>query len=121
MALGRGRLLHVLEMTVEPLVIVASLWGVALAIEGRLAAPHIILAVVVFSLTFPSEARLSQSRGRAIVGILTGWLGLAALMLLFGYFTGYLDYFQRDTLITWGWVAPWCQLGAHVLLRAAVP
>src|SRR5918992_481959 len=121
MALGRGRLLHVLEMTVEPLVIVASLWGVALAIEGRLAAPHIILAVVVFSLTFPSEARLSQSRGRAIVGILTGWLALAALLLIFAHVSGYLEYFQRDTLITWAWVAPWCQLGGHFLLRAAVP
>jgi hypothetical protein len=27
MALGRGRLLHVLEMTLEPLVLVASLWA----------------------------------------------------------------------------------------------
>jgi putative colanic acid biosynthesis UDP-glucose lipid carrier transferase len=121
MALGRGRLLHVLEMTLEPLVLVASLWGVALAIEGRLAAPHMILAVVVFSLTFPSEARLCQSRGRAIVGILTGWLALAALLLVFAHVSGYLEYFQRDTLITWAWVAPWCQLGAHFLLRAAVP
>jgi putative colanic acid biosysnthesis UDP-glucose lipid carrier transferase len=108
-------------MTLEPLVLVASLWSVALAIEGRLAAPHMILAVVVFSLTFPSEARLSQSRGWVIVGILTGWFALAALLLVFGYVSGYLEYFQRDTLITWGWVAPWCQLGAHFLLRAAVP
>src|SRR5688572_676146 len=80
-----------------------------------------ILAVVVFSLTFPSEARLSQSRGRVIVGIVTGWLALAALLLVFGYVSGYLEHFHRDTLITWGWVAPWCQLGAHFLLRAAVP
>src|SRR5918992_3416221 len=94
MALGRGRLLHVLEMTVEPLVIVASLGGVALAMEGRLAAPHMILAVVVFSLTFPSEARLSQSRGRAIVNILPGWLALAAPLLPFGHLSGLLDYFQ---------------------------
>jgi putative colanic acid biosynthesis UDP-glucose lipid carrier transferase len=121
MALGRGRLLNVLEMTLEPLVLVASLWGVALALEGRLAAPHMILAVVVFSLTFPSEARLSQSRGRAIVNILTGWLALAALLALFGHVSGYLEHFERDTLITWAWVAPWCQLGAHFVLRAALP
>jgi putative colanic acid biosysnthesis UDP-glucose lipid carrier transferase len=121
MALGRGRLLNVLEMALEPLALVASLWSVALALEGRLAAPHMILAVVVFSLTFPSEARLSQSRGRVIVNILTGWLALAALLLLFGHVSGYLEYFDRHTLITWAWVAPWCQLGAHLLLRAAVP
>jgi putative colanic acid biosynthesis UDP-glucose lipid carrier transferase len=121
MSVGRGQLLNVLEMTLEPLVLVASLWSVALAMEGRLAAPHMILAVVVFSLTFPSEARLSQSRGRVIVNILTGWLALAALLLIFGHVSGYLEYFHRDTLITWAWVAPWCQLGTHFLLRAAVP
>jgi putative colanic acid biosysnthesis UDP-glucose lipid carrier transferase len=121
MSLGRGKLLNVLEMTLEPLVIVASLWGVALWTEGRLAASHMILALMVFSLTFPSEARLSQSRGRVIVSILTGWLALAALLALFGHFSGYLGYFQRETLATWCWVAPWCQIGAHFALRAAVP
>ena len=121
MSLGRGQLLTTLEMALEPLVLVASLWGAALAVEGRLAAAHMILAVVVFSLTFPSEARLAQSRGRAIVNILTGWLALAALLALFGHFSGYLDEFNRETLVAWFWVAPWCQLGAHFALRAAVP
>jgi putative colanic acid biosysnthesis UDP-glucose lipid carrier transferase len=121
MTVGGGRVLNVLEMAVEPLVLVASLWGVALALEGRLAAPHMILAVVVFSLTFPSEARLSQPRGRVIVNVLTGWLALVALLALFGHVSGYLKHFERDTLITWAWAAPWCQLGAHFLLRAALP
>jgi Undecaprenyl-phosphate glucose phosphotransferase len=121
MSFERGRLLNALEMTLEPVIVVALLCGVALALEGRLAASHLILAVVVFSLTFPSEARLSQSRGRVIVDILIGWLTLAALIVLFGYFSGFLDYFERDTLITWGWLAPWCQLGAHFALRAAAP
>jgi putative colanic acid biosysnthesis UDP-glucose lipid carrier transferase len=121
MPFGRGRLLNALEMALEPLVIIAALWGVALALEGRLAASHMILALVVFSLTFPSEARLAQPRGRVVVDIVVGWLALAALLAVFGHFTGYLGYFQLDTLITWCWVAPWCQLGAHFVLRAAVP
>src|SRR5687767_3291677 len=121
MALGRGKLLNTAEMTLEPLVHVVSLWGVALAVEGRLDAVHMILAVVMFSLTFPSEARLSQPRSRVIVNILIGWAMLAALLGLFGHFSGYLDYFHRETLVTWCWVAPWCQIGAHFALRAAVP
>jgi putative colanic acid biosynthesis UDP-glucose lipid carrier transferase len=121
MSLGRGQLLNALEMALEPLVLVVSLWSVALALEGRLAPSHMILAVVVFSLTFPSEARLAQPRGRVIVDIVTGWLALAALLALFGHFSGYLDYFPRDTLLAWCWVAPWCQLSAHFALRAAVP
>lgn len=121
MSLGRGKLLDALEMTLEPLALVAALWGVALWLEGRVAASHMILAVVVFSLTFPSAARLSQSRGRVLVDVLTDWAALAALLALFGYFSGYLAYFQRDTLVAWAWVAPWCQLGAHFALRTAVP
>jgi putative colanic acid biosynthesis UDP-glucose lipid carrier transferase len=121
MPLGRGKLLHALEATLEPLALVAALWGVALSLEGRLAASHMILAVVVFSLTFPSEARLSRSRGRMMVDIVTGWIALVALLVLFGHFSGYLDYFQRETLVTWFWVAPCCQIGAQFALRAALP
>jgi putative colanic acid biosynthesis UDP-glucose lipid carrier transferase len=121
MPLGRGKLLHALETTLEPLALVAALWGVALSLEGRVAASHMILAVVVFSLTFPSEARLSRSRGRMIVDIVTGWIALVALLALFGHFSGYLDYFQRETLVAWFWVAPCCQIGAQFALRAALP
>jgi len=39
MSVGRAQLLNVLEMTLEPLVLVLSLWGVALLIEGHLPRP----------------------------------------------------------------------------------
>jgi putative colanic acid biosynthesis UDP-glucose lipid carrier transferase len=42
-------------------------------------------------------------------------------LLVFGWLSGYVHYFRRDTLIAWAWVAPWCQLGGHFLLRAAAP
>jgi len=121
MSIGRSKLLTVLEMALEPLALVASLWAVALAVEGRLAGSHMLLAVVVFSLTFPCEARLAQPRGRVVVDIVSGWLVLAGLLAIFGYVSGFLDYFNRETLFTWAWVAPWCQLGAHFALRAALP
>jgi putative colanic acid biosynthesis UDP-glucose lipid carrier transferase len=121
MSMSRDQLLNMLEMTLEPLLLVASLWGVALLMERSVGPQYMILAVVVFSLTFPSEARLCHPRGRVIVSVVTGWLALAALLLAFGWASGYLHYFHRDTLIAWAWVAPWCQLGGHFLLRAAVP
>ena len=117
MSIGRDRLLNVLEMALEPLVLVLSLWAVALAVEGRLGAPHMILALVVFSLTFPSEARLSQTPWRLVRNVLVGWLALSGLLFFFGYATNYLGYFHRDTLLTWWWVAPTCELGAALLLR----
>ncbi|HEU4645721.1 MAG TPA: undecaprenyl-phosphate glucose phosphotransferase [Burkholderiales bacterium] len=120
-AVGRDQLLNLLEVTLEPLVLVLSLWGVTLAMHGGLGAPEMILALVVFSLTFPSAARLSLPAPQVLKGILVGWLTLAGLLFFFGYASHYIDYFYRDTLVTWAWVAPACQVGAHFLLRLAAP
>src|SRR5436309_2021331 len=121
MSVGRAQLLNVLEMTLEPLVLVLSLWGVALLIEGQLRAPHMILALIVFSLSFPSEARLSQPARRAIRNLLLGWLALSGLLLLFGYVSDLLQYFDRRTLVAWWWVALACQVGSMLLLRWIAP
>ena len=121
MSVARAPLLNVVEMVFEPLVLVASLWLVADAIEGRLRPQYMILALVVFALTFPNQSRLSYPRGRAVVDIVTGWLATGGLLLAFGHVSGYLDYFDRHVLLTWAWVAPWCQLGGHVALRFALP
>src|SRR5205814_3926109 len=121
MSVGRAQLLNVLEMTLEPLVLVLSLWGVALLIEGQLRAPHMILALIVFSLTFPSEARLSQPARRAIRNLLLGWLALSGLLVLFGYVSDLLQYFDRRTLLAWWWVALACQVGSMLLLRWIAP
>jgi putative colanic acid biosynthesis UDP-glucose lipid carrier transferase len=121
MSVGRDQLLNLLEITLEPLVLVLSLWGLALLKEGQLRAPHIILALIIFSLTFPSAARLSQAPWRMTRNIVVGWLTLSCLLFFFGYASNYLDYFHRDTLVTWWWVAPSCQAGAYSLLRWAAP
>src|SRR5688572_7644482 len=111
-SVGRGQLLNLLEMALEPLVLVATLWGVALFVEGRLGAPHLILALLVFALTFPSDARLPHSRARVVGGVLLEWLALSLLLWFFGWATRALDYFDPETLVTWWWAAPWCQIGA---------
>src|SRR5438046_9799663 len=74
MSVGRAQLLNVLEMTLEPPVLVPSLWGVALLIEGQLPAPRMIPASIVFSLTCPSQARLSQPAPRSTRYRPRGWL-----------------------------------------------
>ena len=121
MSLARAPLLNVVERIFEPLLLVGSLWVVAAASEGRLRPQYVLLALVVFALTFPHEARLSYPRGRAIVDIITGWLATAGVLAAFGIVSGYIDYFDRHVLLTWAWVAPWCQLGGHLALRFAVP
>jgi putative colanic acid biosynthesis UDP-glucose lipid carrier transferase len=121
LSFGRDQLLNVIEVVLEPLVLVVSLWAVALAIEGRLAAHDVILALIVFSLTFPGSSRLTTGPWRVVRHIATGWLAMAGLLLLFGWASHYLEYFEREVLLTWFWVAPLTQAGAHFLLRSAAP
>lgn len=120
-AIGRDRLLNVIEMTLEPMLLVVSLWLTAQILDDRISARHIILAVLVFSLTFPGAARLSQSSWRAIRNILMGWVALAALLMLFGYVSRYVEYFDPQLLATWFWAAPASAISGHVILRLAAP
>ncbi len=120
-AIGRSRLLHILEVTKEPLVLVLTLWGVTLALEGTIRAPEVLLAFVVFSLTFPSGVRLSQPALLAVRDALVSWVMVSGLLFMLGYATRYVDYFYRDTLVTWWWVAGVSLIASHFALMLAAP
>jgi len=121
LSVSRSHLLSALEMALEPLALALSLWVVAILVEGRLNPGHMILALIVFALSFPCEARLSQPAWRAIRKALTGWLALSILLFLFGYYSGLLTYVHERTLLTWWWAAPAAQVGALLLLRFSAP
>ena len=121
LSIGRDQLLNLIEIFLEPLVLVISLWAVALAIEGRLSGHEVILSLIVFSLTFPGSSRLAMPPWRLLRHILLNWLTISGLLFLFGYGTRYLGYFDEDVLRTWWWVAPLSQMVAHVALRVAAP
>ena len=121
LTVGRDQLLNLIETVLEPLAIAVSLWGVALVIEGRLSPQNMILSLIVFSLTFPSASRLTVAAWRVIRNTLLSWVVLSALLFVFGYSSGYLSYFDQDVLLTWWWMAPVSQVGAHFLLRLEAP
>lgn len=121
MSVGRDRLLNLMEIALEPLSLVVTLWLSAVLTTDAVSAPIVILAILVFALTFPGAARLSQSTLKSIRNILMGWLTLAALLSIFGYASGYLFYFNAQMLVTWAWLAPAAAIGGHVTLRLAAP
>jgi len=121
MSLGRDKLLNLVEIALEPLLLVGSLWVIAWHVVRYIGAPEIILAILVFALSFPGAARLSQSFLQAVRNILLGWVTLAGLLFVFGYASSYLAYFDSRVLTTWAWVAPSCAIGGHMLLRFLAP
>ena len=118
---GRDQLLNMLEFSIDPVVLALSLWVVALWFDGYLAPRYIIVSLIVFSLTFPGSTHLTQSPWRVLRHIVVGWLVISGLLFLFVYASGYLQYFDRDLLVTWWCVAPASQLVAHFVLRLAAP
>lgn len=121
MAIGRDRLLSLIEITLEPTLLVLSLWVSSALVADAITAREVILAILVFALTFPGTARLSQSFLKGIRNILLGWLALGGLLAVFGYASGYVLYFDTRMIVTWAWMAPAFSVGGHIALRLAAP
>jgi len=118
---GRDQLLDSIELLIDPMALVLSLWAVTLVFEGYLAPRYVILSLVVFSLTFPGASHLTAPPLRVIRHVLLSWLVIAGLLFIFAYGSGYIRYFDLELLQTWAWAAPASQLAAHFGLRLAAP
>ncbi len=121
MLVGRNRLLSVVEMSLDAVVLIVSLWAIALIMHGKIASRDILLAIIVFSLAFPGTEHLTETIPGLARHIAVGWGAVSGLLLALGYLTGYLDHFDRDMLVTWWWVALVGMFVAHVLLRLSIP
>jgi putative colanic acid biosynthesis UDP-glucose lipid carrier transferase len=82
---------------------------------------YLILALLVFSLTFPGSPPGSTSFGGQAGDVLTGWVVVVSLLVLLGWTTQTLDYFDRRVLVAWALLTPLVQFAAHVMLPALLP
>ena len=78
--------------------------------------PYLILALLVFSLTFPGRAPRSPSVGGIARDVLADWILIGALLLLLGWATRTLDAFDERVLVAWMTLAPPLIFGAHLLM-----
>jgi putative colanic acid biosynthesis UDP-glucose lipid carrier transferase len=120
-ALGQDNLLSVFESLLSPLSIIAALLIVTLYFEGLVYAPYLILAVMVFALTYPGRSCLQSSFWQLVGDIVFNWFWVAGLLGITGLLTGYVREFDPDALLVWLWFAPVFELSASVALRAAAP
>src|SRR5437763_1473062 len=66
--LGQSALLQMLEVMLEPLVAVLSLWLLAWWIEDEVRPAWLIASVVVFALSFPGRRQLRLPARKVVVG-----------------------------------------------------
>src|SRR6476469_601346 len=121
LGLGRSHLFAFIEAALDPVVLVISLWSLALFFEGEVRPAYLILSVIVFSLTFPGTANLRLPVWKVFFNIAFNWVWIAGLLLFLGFVTEYIYKLSIPVLGNWLWLAPVAQAGAHVIIRVAAP
>ena len=109
------------RMLLESLVAVGCLAGCAIAFGEPFAGPYVILALLVFSLTFPGHAPRGTSPAAIARDVLTGWMLIVGLLLMLGWATRTINFFDERVIVTWIAVTPVVMFGAHLLTPVLLP
>src|SRR5262245_3782222 len=84
--------------------------------DGRFDGSYLILALLVFSMTFPSSLGWGTASARRLIrDIVTDWVAIIGLLLLLGWVSRTLDAFDQRAILAWTLVTPVLLFAAHRL------
>jgi len=99
---------------IDPAVAIATLAVTQTFFGGRFDGACLILALLVFALTFPgSLARETAKAGELALDIVTGWIAIVGLLVLLGWASRTFGVFDPRVLVTWAVATPVALFGAH--------
>ncbi|HEX5804267.1 MAG TPA: undecaprenyl-phosphate glucose phosphotransferase [Azospira sp.] len=102
---------------VMPTLAIATLLVAALVFAEPIGNAHLILVLLVFSLTFPGEVPGPGTSNRTLIAnVLMHWLLIVGLLLMLGWGTGTLAVFDRRVLLLWALATPLAVVAAHLSL-----
>ncbi|MBV8033915.1 undecaprenyl-phosphate glucose phosphotransferase [Roseateles sp.] len=96
----------------EPGVIVLTFLLVSGHFGEPVLRPALTLCLLIFALTFPGRNRFGDHPASAFVDVLSSWLVLLGILLLCGYATNSLHYFENQVLLWWALITPIAQIAA---------
>ena len=109
------------RVALDPTLIVLCLLVSCVLADAKFGAPELVLSVIVFSLTFPSEVSLHKLRQNLFGTIFVNWLLIVVLLCFFGYATKFLGEFDGRMLLAWVLSTPFILYGAHRAIPYLVP
>jgi putative colanic acid biosynthesis UDP-glucose lipid carrier transferase len=117
---GPGSLL---QACIDPLVAIGTLAAAVSYFGGRFDGACLILALLVFAMTFPgSLARNGAGRaGELALDISAGWLAIVALLAFLGWASRTLQVFDARALLAWSIATPAALFTVHRLLPVLWP
>jgi putative colanic acid biosynthesis UDP-glucose lipid carrier transferase len=107
----------VLEATVAIGTLAAALWYFG----ERFTGPYLILALLVFSLTFPGHAPRGTSPAAIARDVFAGWVLIVFLLVALGWATRTLGQFEEHVLLSWVVATPFVMLAAQLAVPLAMP
>jgi len=107
-------------MMIDPVIVIGMLVICTLWLGEVLDRNHLLLASLVFALTFPGDWAKDTSLISEIRHVVGDWLVVVGILIFFGYATGYLEVFSRKLVVTWILLTPVAMLLAHYFMRRLV-
>lgn len=118
---GANNPLYMLESLVEPLVMVFILWGLFIYTENRIPMSIFITSIVLFSISFPSGAKIRKGFVKMCRDVIGQWLVIVAFLLTFAYITRYITLYSEKLIIAWLILTPIAQILALQFLKWISP
>ena len=105
-----------MQATLDPLVAIGALLLSAFAFGKTFEGPYLILALIVFSLTFPGTPTKGTSLSALAGDVASSWFVVVGLLLLIGWATRTLNSFDPHVILAWVFAAPVALFAARALM-----
>jgi putative colanic acid biosynthesis UDP-glucose lipid carrier transferase len=106
---------------VDPGLSALCLYGACRAWTVHFGAPEVVLALVVFSLTYPGTVPFRNLRPGFARDIVFNWAIVMGLLGSFGLASGLLRVFDEQSLLTWAIATPLAQILVHLAGPLVLP
>ena len=130
----QSRLLHsqpgtgaLVQAAIDPLVAIGMLAVAVAFFGGHFDGACLILALLVFAMTFPGSLAghsydgMRSSAGELALDIATGWMAIVAVLILLGWASRTLGVFDQRMLLAWALATPAALFLAHEALPRLLP
>src|SRR5205809_260234 len=109
------------RMLLDPVMAIAALFASARFFGEPFEGPYIILALLVFSLTFPANATRPATFGALVRQVLADWALVVGLLLLLGWVTRTLGTVDERVMAAWVAFTPVAIVAGRLMLPTLVP
>jgi putative colanic acid biosynthesis UDP-glucose lipid carrier transferase len=101
---------------IDPLMTIGALLFCIVMFRVRFQGAYLILALLVFSLTFPGKAPAGGSVQALAREVATSWCITVTVLAVIGWATGTVGAFDQRVLLAWLLATPAARLAAHLAL-----